>query len=218
MKYLSLILSLALFLLVAPAASAQVTQCITIDAGNYADCCSAPASNATARACQTYVANGYCKDFPDDPQCTPINGPSGGGTQQTNPINPITGEAADNVIFSDDDIPGSGGGIVTQSNINANVCNTKFKSLVDILIWIKCIIVSVLIPLIFVAAFLVFLWGVFRFMTAATAKDKKVGQQVIWWGLLALFVMVSVWGIIKIVGTILGIDSTVPLLQTQYLK
>jgi hypothetical protein len=93
----------------------------------------------------------------------------------------------------------------------------KFKSLLDILIWIKCIIVAAIIPLIFVLAFLFFLWGVLRFMMTSDQKNKEESKKMVWAGLIGLFVMVSVWGIIKIVGNVLGIESTVPLLQTDYL-
>jgi hypothetical protein len=93
----------------------------------------------------------------------------------------------------------------------------KFKSLLDILIWIKCIIVAAIIPLIFVLAFLFFLWGVLRFMMSSDQKNKEESKKMVWAGLIGLFVMVSVWGIIKIVGNVLGIESAVPLLQTEYL-
>lgn len=91
------------------------------------------------------------------------------------------------------------------------------KSLLDILIWVKCSIVVALIPLIFALAFLFFLWGVFKFISATDSKTKQESQKVIWWGIIGLFVMVSVWGIIKILGDTLGIESTVPMLQTNYL-
>jgi hypothetical protein len=56
-------------------------------------------------------------------------------------------------------------------------------------------------------------------MRASDVKDKQESQKMIWWGMLGLFIMVSVWGIIKIVSTTLGLDSSVvPVLQTEYLK
>lgn len=106
---------------------------------------------------------------------------------------------------------------LAQSRGNG-VCDAiKLNSLFNILIWIKCFIVNAIIPLIFALAFLFFLWGIFKFMRASDAKSKQESQKLIWWGLIGLFVMVSVWGIIKILGTTLGIESTVPMLQTEYL-
>ncbi len=134
----------------------------------------------------------------------PINGPTG-GTQQTNPF--------DTTTSSD---PGDGTSPQAGSVEILSCSNTKLRSLFDILIWVKCIIAVAVVPLIFSLAFLVFLWGVFKLMTASDVKGKQEGQKVIWWGILGLFVMVSLWGILKILGTTLGIDATVvPTLQTK---
>ncbi len=94
----------------------------------------------------------------------------------------------------------------------------KFNTLLDIAIWAKCIIGVVIIPGIFSLAFVVFLWGVFKFIRASEEKDKAEGKNFIFMGLIGLFVMVSVWGILKILSTTLGIDATVPMLQTDYLS
>jgi hypothetical protein len=55
-------------------------------------------------------------------------------------------------------------------------------------------------------------------MRADAQKDKDEGKQYIYVGLIGLFVMVSVWGILKILSTTLGISSVVPALQTDYLS
>jgi hypothetical protein len=96
-------------------------------------------------------------------------------------------------------------------------CNAiAFKTLLDIAIWVKCIIGAVIIPGIFSLAFVVFLWGVFKFIRSSEVKDKQESKQFIYMGLIGLFVMVSVWGIIKIAATTLGVDSSVvPALQTS---
>jgi len=93
-----------------------------------------------------------------------------------------------------------------------------FKSFLDILIWIKCIINVVIIPMLFALATLFFLWGVLQFIRTSDSTKRKEAQKTIWAGLIGLFVMVSLWGIIAILGTTLGTGSTVPLLQTTYLK
>lgn len=104
-----------------------------------------------------------------------------------------------------------------QSQASAQCSAIKLNSVINIMIWIKCFIVTAVIPLIFALAFMFFLWGVFKFMRASDAKAKQDSQKLIWWGLIGLFVMVSVWGIIRILGMTLGIETTVPMLQTEYL-
>lgn len=94
----------------------------------------------------------------------------------------------------------------------------KFKSFLDILIWVRCVITSAIIPLIFVLAFLFFLWGVLKFMYATDTKQKDEAKKSIFWGLLALFIMVSVWGIVKLLQTTFGFQAGTPYLQTQYLN
>jgi hypothetical protein len=66
----------------------------------------------------------------------------------------------------------------------------------DFLIFID----SYLVPLIFAIAFLVFLWGVFRYFIAGGDSDenRKKGKDFIMYGLIGFFVMISVWGIVNI--------------------
>ncbi|MEK7634939.1 MAG: hypothetical protein AAB446_00695 [Patescibacteria group bacterium] len=55
-----------------------------------------------------------------------------------------------------------------------------------------------IIPLLGAVAFLFFVWGVARFIKAAgSEKEVKDSKNIIIWGLIGLFVMMSVWGIIS---------------------
>ncbi|HEY0979919.1 MAG TPA: pilin [Candidatus Paceibacterota bacterium] len=91
----------------------------------------------------------------------------------------------------------------------------KFNSLLKILVWVKCVITAIIIPLIFTLAFFFFLWNVFRFIQSSDKTNKEEAKERMWWGIIALFVMLSVWGIISILSNTLGITPSVPLLQTQ---
>lgn len=70
-----------------------------------------------------------------------------------------------------------------------------------------CYIVGFVKPLsIFImsAAMLVFFWGVARFVLASGDASKvKEGRVFMAWGIIGLFVMVSLWGIVKFVQTTL---------------
>lgn len=48
------------------------------------------------------------------------------------------------------------------------------------------------------AAVVVFLYGVFKFVRAEDDKGKQEGRDFIIWGIVGLFVMVSVWGLVNI--------------------
>lgn len=48
-------------------------------------------------------------------------------------------------------------------------------------------------------ALLFFLWGLMKFILNADNEEKrKEGKSVMIWGIIALFVMISVWGIVGI--------------------
>ena len=180
-------------------------QCVLLNSFNYSRCCSASATSNDPEKMKRCNEK-RCEIIPNDPSCIQISGPTG-GTQSSAPFGFIAGERDP----TDSSSPQAG-------SIELSSCSKiQFKSALDILIWLKCVIIVAIIPLIFAIALVVFLWGVFKFMSASDVKSKQEGQKVIWWGILGLFVMVSVWGIIKILGTTLGIESAVPMLQTEYL-
>ncbi|OGF90704.1 hypothetical protein A3H65_03525 [Candidatus Giovannonibacteria bacterium RIFCSPLOWO2_02_FULL_45_14] len=56
-----------------------------------------------------------------------------------------------------------------------------------------------IIPLLFAIATIVFLWGVILYITAGGDEEKrKEGRNYIIFGLIGLFVMVSIWGIVNL--------------------
>lgn len=64
---------------------------------------------------------------------------------------------------------------------------------------------NVLVPVIFAIAFIVFLWGAFdAFILGANNDEAKVkGKNLMLWGLIGFFVMVSIWGLVNILtGTV----------------
>ena len=67
-------------------------------------------------------------------------------------------------------------------------------------------IVSSLVPLIMSLAVLAFVWGIFKYLTEAADPGKREeGRQFMIWGIVALFVMVSLWAIVGVIkGTFFG--------------
>jgi len=64
---------------------------------------------------------------------------------------------------------------------------------------------NILVPVIFAVAFIVFLWGAFQtfILGANDATVKEKGKNLMLWGLIGFFVMVSVWGLVNILtGTV----------------
>ncbi|MBY0328724.1 pilin [Patescibacteria group bacterium] len=185
--FLSIILTLGL--VVTTPVEAQF--CSPVTSANYASCCSTYTPENTAECSAVYAST--------------VEGQVNSGTQGTNALG---GSGALGTA-------GNPGAPQSGSEVLKECSAIKFKSLLDILIWVKCIITSVLIPLIFAAAFLFFLWNVLQFMRSAENTQKEEAKQRMGWGIIALFVMVGVWGIITILSGTLGIKASVPFLQTQ---
>lgn len=67
-----------------------------------------------------------------------------------------------------------------------------------------------LIPLIIVAAIVVFIWGMFQFFVlGATNEEKRAkGKQLIIWALIGLVLMLSVQGIVMLLTSTLGFGES----------
>ncbi len=70
-------------------------------------------------------------------------------------------------------------------------------------------ILSKIIPMIMVAATIVFLWGVVMYITAG-GDEKKGGnaKTLITSGLLGLFFMVAIWGIVRAIVSTFSVGGT----------
>lgn len=72
---------------------------------------------------------------------------------------------------------------------------TDFRSFVNIFVDL----IRTAIPVIFGLALLVFLWGLAKFIFRVGGGDEKAvseGKNLMIWGLIALFIMISLWGIL----------------------
>ncbi|MDP3784599.1 MAG: hypothetical protein Q8R12_00785 [bacterium] len=59
---------------------------------------------------------------------------------------------------------------------------------------------NLVVPILFLVATIVFLAGVIMYISAGGAEDKiQKGKKYIIFGLIGLFVMVAVWGLVKII-------------------
>ncbi|HZS42756.1 MAG TPA: hypothetical protein VFA52_00875 [Candidatus Paceibacterota bacterium] len=86
-----------------------------------------------------------------------------------------------------------------------------FKSLVQLLISL----LNALVPLIIGIALVAFLWGVMRYVTGGQSEEKiKQGRTLMIYGIIALFVMVAVWGLVGILeSTFFGGTLAIPQLR-----
>ncbi len=66
-----------------------------------------------------------------------------------------------------------------------------------------------LIPIAVTLAVLSFFWYLIKFIWYGkdNAEDKKVGLAGMGWSVVALFVMVSIWGLVGFIGSITGVGQ-----------
>ncbi len=66
-----------------------------------------------------------------------------------------------------------------------------------------------LVPALFTLAFLVFVWGVFKyfFYGADSEEERRKGREFVLWGIIGFVVIFSVWGLVAIVGSTFQISS-----------
>lgn len=94
----------------------------------------------------------------------------------------------------------------------------KLKNTGDILGQALGIVTDILAPMAFILALLAFFWGVFKYIRNS-GNDKDEGKKIMFWGVIALFVMSSVWGLVYFIRGelgIIGISSVpIPTIQTD---
>ena len=71
------------------------------------------------------------------------------------------------------------------------------------------LISNILVPLIFALAFVVFIYGIFQYFILGGANEEKrdTGKQLMIWGFIGFFVMVSVWGILNLLTGSFGLNN-----------
>ena len=74
-------------------------------------------------------------------------------------------------------------------------------------------IINAAIPVVLALAVLYFFWGLAQYVLNSANEDKKEeGRNIMIWGIIALFVMVSVWGLIRMLQTTFGVGGQTPII------
>lgn len=67
-------------------------------------------------------------------------------------------------------------------------------------------LVNMALPLVVGLALLGFFWGLVKFIWGGDG-DKEKAKSTMIWGIVALFVMVSVWGLVNFLGSVVGVQQ-----------
>lgn len=68
-------------------------------------------------------------------------------------------------------------------------------------------ILNLVVPIVFSLAIIFFFYGLAQFIRSVSDKTIEEGKNKMKWGVIALFVIVSIWGIIRYIGDSVGIDT-----------
>ena len=93
-----------------------------------------------------------------------------------------------------------------------SVTTTNTNTVEGLIQWFINLINNALVPLVFALAFILFLFGVFKYFFGIgknAEENRREGAKFILWAVIAFAVMISIWGIVKLV------TNTVPGLQNQ---
>lgn len=72
-------------------------------------------------------------------------------------------------------------------------------------------VLNTIIPLIIAIAVVIFLVGVVKYITAGGDEERrKEARNVMIYGIIGLFVMIAVWGLVNLLKDTLGLDTTTP--------
>ena len=96
---------------------------------------------------------------------------------------------------------------ISFGNSNAFLCGPS--SICKIATTILFVINSVLVPLLFAVAFIVFLYGIVLKYIFSHGDPTKVaeGHKILLWGLLAFVIMISLWGLVNVVANTFGLGG-----------
>lgn len=100
--------------------------------------------------------------------------------------------------------------IIRISLISLILPNIVFAGgILDLMDSAYSIVYSLLIPMAFSLCLLYFFWGMVKYIKDGASSDKAAeeGKRIMLWGIVGLFVAVSVWGIVSLIKNELGIPD-----------
>ncbi len=91
----------------------------------------------------------------------------------------------------------------------SNTCsNNSMNNLGDVFNFATCLLSRSVIPLLVTTALVAFMFGVIQYLINAEDENKrKEGRKFMLWGIISLFVMLGIFGILQLLGNTLDIGT-----------
>jgi uncharacterized membrane protein YidH (DUF202 family) len=98
--------------------------------------------------------------------------------------------------------------------MDCNNVTLASASIKEIASFLTCVISESIMPLLVALAVLGFVWGVIQyFLNPENEKEREKGKTFMLWGLIALFMIVSFWGVVSLLGNTFGVKTVIPQLS-----
>lgn len=83
--------------------------------------------------------------------------------------------------------------------------------IIDILATVQNLIQTI-IPIVIGIAVLMFLWGIAQYIVAKDSETQKDARNIIIYGVIILFAMVAIWGLVQVLAETfdIGVGTTLP--------
>ncbi len=99
---------------------------------------------------------------------------------------------------------------------NQNSCSGPIENVSALLNLVGCIIRDALIPLLITLSVIVFIVGIIKYIAAADDSAKREdGRKFMLYGIIALFVMISIWGLVGVLQGTFGLGNAIYIPQMQ---
>lgn len=107
-------------------------------------------------------------------------------------------------------------GVIYAQGSTANACDDNIENISELLGLFACIIRSALIPLLITLSIVIFIIGIIKYIAKADEeKEREEGRKFMLYGIIALFVMVSIWGLVGIIQGTFGLGTNILIPQLQ---
>ncbi len=87
----------------------------------------------------------------------------------------------------------------------------SMDSVTGIITWASCLLIQAVVPFLFMLATAAFIYGIIKFyLNPDNVDKKKEGKNFLIGGLIALFVMTAMWGIVKVLTNTFQVKNAMP--------
>lgn len=119
--------------------------------------------------------------------------------------------AVSNNVFALGPLDGTGDPAPKAADVCADVPKDTLANIIN---FFSCIIIKTIVPLLFSLAIAGFIWGVIQYLINPESEEKKKkAREYIVWGIIGLFVMVSMWGLVGVLSNTFGVKTLIPQLS-----